>query len=155
MVLPCKATNSRTCRFWCSSTTPLSGGGELIAAALQDNERAKIAGQRTVGKGSVQTPIQVNVSQDLVFKLSVGMLQRPNGKNMQRFADSKREDDWGVRPDKGFEIPVTASLGQRLQRLALGVHFASLGQPRGDAARRSGSRSSADSRDSVAQRYAQ
>ena len=32
-----------------------SGGGELIAAALQDHGRAAVAGQRTVGKASIQT----------------------------------------------------------------------------------------------------
>src|SRR5205823_6514308 len=34
-----------------------SGGGELIAAALHDNHRAKLVGQRTRGKGSIQAPL--------------------------------------------------------------------------------------------------
>src|SRR5262249_8220681 len=54
-----------------------SGGGELIAAALQDNKRALIAGQRTRGKGSIQTlhPISVHGA---MFKLTSSILIRPN-----------------------------------------------------------------------------
>ncbi len=92
-----------------------SGGGELIAAALQDNERAHVAGQRTLGKASVQTPIYLNGNTAWAFKLSAGTFVRPSGKNLQRFSESKPEDDWGVRPDKEFTIPVSPSLGSRLR----------------------------------------
>src|SRR5262249_44225495 len=34
-----------------------SGGAELVAAALQDHGRAKVAGQRSRGKASVQTAL--------------------------------------------------------------------------------------------------
>jgi carboxyl-terminal processing protease len=92
-----------------------SGGGELIAAALQDNDRAKIAGQRTLGKASVQTPIYLNGIADRAFKLTAGTFVRPSGKNLQRFSTSKPEEDWGVRPDQGFAIPVSPGLGTRLK----------------------------------------
>src|SRR6185369_1816367 len=36
-----------------------SGGGELIAAALQDNRRAAIAGDRTIGKATVQKSLEL------------------------------------------------------------------------------------------------
>ena len=39
-----------------------SGGAELIAAALQDRGRALVAGQRTLGKGSVQTQFALEVA---------------------------------------------------------------------------------------------
>src|SRR5262249_30538915 len=38
-----------------------SGGAELIAAAMQDHKRAKVVGQRTLGKGSVQRPMSLNI----------------------------------------------------------------------------------------------
>jgi carboxyl-terminal processing protease len=88
-----------------------SGGGELIAAALQDYGRAVIAGQRTIGKASVQEADQLPVP----FRLTTRTFLRPNGKNLQRFPDSKWSDDWGVRPDEGRELPLTAEAGRRLK----------------------------------------
>jgi carboxyl-terminal processing protease len=89
-----------------------SGGGELIAGALQDYGRAAVAGQRTVGKASIQNvPDQLGVP----FKLTVGTFVRPSGKNLQRFPDSKSSDDWGIRPDQGRELPLTAEAGRRLK----------------------------------------
>jgi carboxyl-terminal processing protease len=89
-----------------------SGGGELIAAALQDHGRAVIAGQRTVGKGSVQKPLERS---PVPFKLTTGMFLRPSGKNLQRHPDSKPSDDWGIRPDAGRDIPLTAEASRRLK----------------------------------------
>jgi carboxyl-terminal processing protease len=90
-----------------------SGGGELIAAALQDHGRVVVAGQRTVGKATIQTPEPVPGIQ---FKLTTGTFLRPNGKNLQRFPDSRPADDWGVRPDQGRELPLTAEAGRRLKQ---------------------------------------
>lgn len=92
-----------------------SGGGELIACALQDNERAMVAGQRTLGKGSVQTPVYLPGITEWSFRLTAGTFNRPSGKNLQRFPDSKKEDPWGVQPDKGFEINVSPAMAQRLK----------------------------------------
>lgn len=91
-----------------------SGGAELIAAALQDHHRAIIAGQRSLGKGSVQTTLPLPIA-DAGLKLTSGQFIRPSGKNLNRFPDSKPSDDWGVRPDAGQEFPLTADLGQRLK----------------------------------------
>jgi carboxyl-terminal processing protease len=89
-----------------------SGGGELIAAALQDYGRAAVAGQRTVGKASVQRPPE---QLSIPIKLTTGTFLRPSGKNLQRFPDSKPTDDWGVRPDPGRELPLTADAARRLK----------------------------------------
>jgi C-terminal peptidase prc len=96
------------------------GGGELIAAALQDYQRGVIAGQRTVGKGSVQNALRSlrgDYHQPLAnraVRLSVGVFRRSNGKNLQRFASSKTGDDWGVRPDAALELAVSARLSAKL-----------------------------------------
>jgi carboxyl-terminal processing protease len=81
------------------------GGSELIAAALQDNGRALVLGQRTRGKGSVQTmPVYLNVPQAAGLKLTSGTFERPSGRNLHRFPDSGAEADWGVRPDVEFRV---------------------------------------------------
>jgi len=99
-----------------------SGGAELVAAVLQDNQRAKIAGQRSRGKGSVQTILSLQgdfrIKEPLpraALKLSYGMIIRPSGRNLQRFADSKPSDDWGVRPDAKLEFRVSADLNHQLR----------------------------------------
>jgi C-terminal peptidase prc len=99
------------------------GGGELIAAAIQDTKRGAIAGQRTVGKGSVQNALKNEQGQvyqtvsNLTIRLSVGVFTRPGGKNLQRFADSKDRDTWGVRPDRGLEFAVSRDLSLHLRDL--------------------------------------
>jgi carboxyl-terminal processing protease len=81
-----------------------SGGAELIAAALQDHKRAIVVGQRTLGKASVQTPLDVPAEGGLKMKLTSGTFFRPSGKNLHRFPDSKASDDWGVKPNVEFRV---------------------------------------------------
>jgi carboxyl-terminal processing protease len=90
-----------------------SGGAELIAAALQDHDRAVVVGQRTRGKASVQTPVPIGV-EGVGFKLTSGTFLRPSGKNLHRFPDSKPSDDWGVIPSE--DCRVSAALGKRLHQ---------------------------------------
>src|SRR5262249_42546930 len=83
-------------------------------AALQDNNRAVVAGQRTLGKASVQSMMALPAG-GMGFKLTTGTFQRPNGKNLHRFPDSKPSDDWGVIPDSKYEFRVSADLSRKLQ----------------------------------------
>ncbi len=93
------------------------GGGELIAAALKDNGRAVVAGTRTYGKATIQWPLALSGLPGYSFKVTGGTYTRPNGKSLQRYPDSKPSDDWGLRPDPGFEIPMSADLAHKLQEL--------------------------------------
>jgi carboxyl-terminal processing protease len=100
-----------------------SGGAELIAAVLQDNHRARVMGQRTRGKASVQEVLDLLNDPTLLLsyriqgtlKISNGLLVRPSGKNLNRFPDSRLQDSWGVRPDRGLEYRVSPELGRQLQ----------------------------------------
>ena len=65
------------------------GGSELIVAALQDNMRATIVGQRTFGKASVQTMLALPLPNS-GFKLTSGSFVRPSGKALHRFPDAAR-----------------------------------------------------------------
>jgi C-terminal peptidase prc len=91
-----------------------SGGAELIAAALQDHGRALVAGQRTLGKASIQTVLGLAVP-DAGLKLTSGTFVRPSGKNLHRFPNSKPGDDWGVRPDPKAECRVSPELNRQLK----------------------------------------
>lgn len=94
-----------------------AGGGEMIAAAIQDHNRGTVIGQRTSGKGNVQVPFSANLG-DLQLKVSTGYTLRPNGANRHRFNDSKPTDNWGVRPGVGCEIPMTNDLREELRKAA-------------------------------------
>jgi C-terminal peptidase prc len=91
-----------------------SGGAELIAAALQDHQRAAVVGQRTLGKASIQTMLALPAP-DAGLKLTSGTFVRPSGKNLHRSPDSTPRDDWGVRPDPGLESRVSPELGRQLK----------------------------------------
>ncbi len=92
-----------------------SGGAELIAAALQDHRRARVAGQRTRGKASVQHTVALPVPGS-ELRLTTGTFLRPSGKNLHRFPDARPGDDWGVRPEPDLEVRVSAELGKRLRQ---------------------------------------
>jgi C-terminal processing protease CtpA/Prc len=110
-----------TCPIVVLVNAETSGGGELIAAALQDHKRAVVAGQRSRGKASIQTQTTIQLIADghlggtLQLKLTNGTFLRPSGKALNRFADSRPSDDWGVRPDPGLECRVSADLGRQLK----------------------------------------
>jgi carboxyl-terminal processing protease len=79
-----------------------ASASEVLSAALQDNDRAVIIGERTFGKGSVQTILRLETGKSLL-KLTTAKYYRPNGVNIHRTDDMKPEDDWGVRPSEGHE----------------------------------------------------
>jgi carboxyl-terminal processing protease len=83
-----------------------ASAAEIVAAALQDNRRAVVVGERSYGKGSVQKVFPLSHSQAAV-KLTTEAWLTPAGKNIHRWPDSKPEDEWGVRPDAGDEVPLT------------------------------------------------
>src|SRR5262249_5897190 len=92
------------------------GGAELMAAAMQDNQRAQVAGQRTFGKASIQMVQRFGPPNlPLALKSPPGIFLRPSGKNLHRFPDSKASDDWGVRPDSNLEFRVSPDLSKQLR----------------------------------------
>jgi carboxyl-terminal processing protease len=80
-----------------------ASASEIVAAALQDHNRAVIIGERTYGKGSVQNILEME-NHTSALKLTTASYWRPSGKNIHRFPDSKDTDEWGVRPNDGFEV---------------------------------------------------
>ena len=83
-----------------------ASAAEIVAAALQDNKRAVIVGERSYGKGCVQRSI---VSQDekTALKLTTEIWLTPNERHIHRGKGAKESDDWGVKPDAGFEVKPT------------------------------------------------
>ena len=80
-----------------------ASGSEIVAACLQDHDRAVVIGERTWGKGSVQNVIELEEGNS-VLKLTTASYRRPSGKNIHRFPDSTEEDDWGVLPNDDYAV---------------------------------------------------
>jgi carboxyl-terminal processing protease len=65
-----------------------ASASEIVAGALQDQHRALIMGQRSFGKGSVQTLIQLG--KDAALKLTTARYYTPSGRSVQ---------EGGIEPD--------------------------------------------------------
>jgi C-terminal peptidase prc len=79
-----------------------ASASEIVSACLQDHLRAKIMGERSYGKGSVQNIQEFDGGQ---LKITIASFWRPSGKNLNKSSTSGKEDDeWGVKPDKVLEL---------------------------------------------------
>jgi carboxyl-terminal processing protease len=83
-----------------------ASAAEIIAACLQDHQRAAVVGERTFGQGIVRTLVRLQGGLG-TLKLPVAAYYRPSGKNVNRYANSAESDDWGVRPTEGYEVVLT------------------------------------------------
>jgi carboxyl-terminal processing protease len=117
-----------------------ASASEIVSAALQDHKRATVVGQRSYGKGSVQNIFELDDGNS-VLKLTVASYYRPSGENIHRFKNAKTSDQWGVSPDKGYEVKLTPSeyvrwyRGRRDRDLAAGHRRASAEKPAADQAK--------------------
>ena len=81
-----------------------ASASEIVAACLQDHQRAVVVGQRTYGKGTVQEIIDLARGQGSL-QLTVASYWRPSGKNIHHDRrEGRDEDTWGVMPNKGFDV---------------------------------------------------
>lgn len=90
-----------------------ASASEIVAGALQDNERAIILGTQTFGKGSVQTVIELGDGSAL--KLTVARYFTPNGTSIQAH---------GITPD--IELPAKVEEEEKQAKLPHRVREADL-----------------------------
>jgi carboxyl-terminal processing protease len=83
-----------------------ASAAEIIAACLQDHQRAVVVGERTFGQAIVRTILHLKSGVGAV-KLPIAEYFRPSGKSVNRFPNSKDSDDWGVSPNPGYEIALS------------------------------------------------
>ncbi len=83
-----------------------ASASEVLAGALRDNNRARVVGSRTFGKGSVQTVLPLDNGDSV--KLTTARYYTPSGKSIQA---SGIVPDVVVKPEQGGK-PGAAVLGQ-------------------------------------------
>lgn len=96
-----------------------ASASEIVSQALQDYDRAVVVGERSYGKGSVQTVDPFDRTGG-VFKMTTARYFPPLGRNIdKRSTSGKPDDEWGVVPNKGFEVPLTREERQELGEFLL------------------------------------
>jgi len=93
-----------------------ASASEIVAACLQDDGRAVVAGQRSWGKGTVQKVYMLEGNKS-ALRLTFATYWRPSGKDIHKRRDAKDTDDWGVRPDEGLEVIIGKELQEKLYKL--------------------------------------
>jgi carboxyl-terminal processing protease len=83
-----------------------ASASEIVAACLQDHDRAVVIGSRSYGKGTVQNVIELPAKEGMM-KLTTAEYLRPNRKNINRRPDAKETDEWGVSPNDGLQVKLS------------------------------------------------
>ncbi|TVQ79466.1 MAG: S41 family peptidase [Phycisphaeraceae bacterium] len=90
-----------------------ASASEIVAGALSDNDRAVIVGERTYGKGSVQSVHRLPSGQGQL-KITEQYYYLPSGRLLHRMDDSTV---WGVDPSPGFFVPMTNPENREMMRI--------------------------------------
>lgn len=118
-----KQSTDVTCPVTVLINAGSASASEIVAGALQDRKRAVLVGERTFGKGSVQTIMPL--SDGSAVKLTIALYYTPNGRSIQAE---------GIEPDIDLPfVAVTEDAGEQhdFREANLSKH---LDNPNGDAA---------------------
>lgn len=81
---------------------------EVVAACLQDHGRAVVVGSRSYGRGTIQTEVPLSDGRH-TLRLTTAEYLRPNLAAIHRRWQDPESTEWGVRPDRGYELDPTGS----------------------------------------------
>jgi carboxyl-terminal processing protease len=89
-----------------------ASAAEVIAGCLQDHQRATVVGERTFGQAIVRAIFPLKSGGAL--KLPVSAYYRPSGKHVNRYPGATEADEWGIKPDAGYEVVLTEAETEEL-----------------------------------------
>jgi carboxyl-terminal processing protease len=85
-----------------------ASASEIVSACIQDHERGIVMGERSFGKGSVQQIRQMDlIGNPGAIKITMAAFYGPSGKNLNKFPNSKEEEDWGVKPAPEYTVKLS------------------------------------------------
>ncbi|NYT63680.1 S41 family peptidase [Alcaligenaceae bacterium] len=99
-----------------------ASASEIVAGALQDHKRAKVIGNRTFGKGSVQSVLPL--SEDTGIKLTTARYYTPSGRSIQVT---------GVEPDIAVDDTAQGNLFRLPREVDLQRHLVNAADAEEDA----------------------
>jgi carboxyl-terminal processing protease len=95
-----------------------ASAAEVLAGALADNDRAILVGERTFGKGTIQSLIMLEDTASRrggAIRLTTAYNDLPSGRNIER---KSGETTWGVDPTDGYFVPLTPDERESRERRA-------------------------------------
>lgn len=93
-----------------------ASASEIVAAALQDSGIAAVGGERSYGKGTIQSLFKLPCELGLL-RATTAEFYRPSGTPIRRRRDSTDDEPWGVSPDAPLAVEETPA--QRFHRRRL------------------------------------
>jgi carboxyl-terminal processing protease len=93
-----------------------ASASELVAAALQDHESAKIigSGEGTRGKGCTQNIYRLKEGGAL--RLTVSIFTRPNGEPIEKLLPGFDPKKGGVKPSPGFDVALPQDIHDAIRK---------------------------------------
>ena len=94
-----------------------ASAAEIVAGAIQDNDRGLVLGTPSFGKGSVQTIFDLGEAERGALKLTTALYYTPSGRNIHKESAASSSALYEVVPLAGVELPagllLTAILSAR------------------------------------------
>jgi carboxyl-terminal processing protease len=100
-----------------------ASASEIVSGALSDHGRAKVVGERSFGKGSVQELRPLEGGNGLL-KMTTKYYFLPNGRHLQKAKYASKEP-WGVDPSEGCIVP--ESNEENSERIRARLPFVDIG----------------------------
>ncbi len=85
-----------------------ASAAEIVAGAIQDNDRGVIVGTNSFGKGSVQTIFDLHETQSSALKLTTALYYTPSGRSIHRRSIANSGGPMMEVPFGGFDLPLGA-----------------------------------------------
>lgn len=82
-----------------------ASAAEIVAGAIQDNDRGLVLGTPSFGKGSVQTIFDLGEAERGALKLTTALYYTPSGRNIHKESNASPSTLYEVVPLAGVELP--------------------------------------------------
>lgn len=105
-----------------------ASASEIVSGALKDNNRAIVLGERSFGKGSVQSVIPLSTGEG-ALKITEEYYYLPSGRLLHRKDDST---EWGVDPTEGYYVPMEPEASIEMWRERRAAETLRADAPEGD-----------------------
>lgn len=92
-----------------------ASASEIVAAALHDQGRAKVAGERSFGKGTIQQVFVMDGGRS-GLKLTTAKYYPPSGTNIHRSPRMTEKDVWGIMPDEKLRVSLDEEQTRKLYK---------------------------------------